>query len=67
MKEEKLWTFLPIEMLRTKISKSKINMEESTNNGISSMLTNGKVNQEKENSMKNLVYTSKDLSMLFLN
>jgi hypothetical protein len=44
-KEEKLWTFHQIKMLRTKTSKSKINMEESINNGTSFMLTSGKVNQ----------------------
>lgn len=67
MKEEKLWTFYQTEMLRTKTSKYIPNMEESTNNGILSMLTNGKVNQERESSMKNSVYMLKDHFMLSLN
>jgi len=37
-------------------------MIESHNNGMSSMLMNGRVNQERENSMKNMDFTSKDHS-----
>jgi len=41
-------------------------MVKSTSNGRLSMLMNGKVNQEKENSMKSTDSTLKDHSMLFL-
>ena len=54
-------------MLRIKTSSSGTNTEESTNNGMSSILMNGKENLERENSMKTSVFTLSDHSILFLN
>jgi len=51
-------------MLKTKMFKSITSMEESISNLISSTLMNGRVNQEKENSTKNMVSMLKDHSML---
>jgi hypothetical protein len=44
----------------------KPRVERSINNGTLSTLTNGRVNPQRENSMKNSDSTSKDHSMLFL-
>jgi len=52
---------------RTETSRDKTNMEELTNNGTSFTLTNGKVNQEKENSMKTSVSMLRETSTLYLN
>jgi len=51
-------------MLKTKMFKSITSMEESISNLILSTLMNGRVNQEKENSTKNMVSMLKDHSML---
>jgi hypothetical protein len=63
MKKERLWTSMVTLMLNRETLKSIQNTEESTNNGTSSMLTNGKVNQEKENSTKTSVSMLKDHSI----
>jgi hypothetical protein len=67
MKKERYWTSMVTLMLNRETLKSIQSMEESTNNGTLSILTNGRENQERENSMKNLDSTLKDHSTLFLN
>ena len=65
MKKERLWTFQVTLMLNKETSKSTRSTEKQTSNGMSSMLMNGRVNLSRENSMKNLVYTLKEISTSF--
>jgi hypothetical protein len=53
-------------MLKTETSLSGTNTERLTNNSISSMLTNGRVNQLRDNSIRDSVSTLKDHSTLLL-
>jgi hypothetical protein len=62
MKEERLWMFQEAKMLKTKTSLSGTNMAESTSNGMLSTLTNGRVNQRRENSTKTSVFMLRDHS-----
>jgi hypothetical protein len=64
MREERSWKCKVMLTKRTEILVSTLNqLMDFINNGISSMLTNGKVNQERENSMKSLASMLKDHSM----
>jgi hypothetical protein len=58
--------FQEAKMLKTKTSLSGTNMAESTSNGMLSTLTNGRVNQRRENSTKTSVFMLRDHSTLFL-
>jgi hypothetical protein len=62
-REERLSKFKEILILKTETFKLPIRMEILTNNGTSSMLMNGKENQEKESSTKNSDSMLKDHSM----
>jgi hypothetical protein len=53
-------------MLKTETSLSGTNTERLTNNSISSMLTNGRVNQLRDNSIRDSVSTLKYHSTLLL-
>jgi hypothetical protein len=64
--KERSWMFKEMLMLKTETSLPTRNTEDSTSNGTLSMLTNGRVNQSKENSMKNSASMSKDHSTLSL-
>jgi hypothetical protein len=52
MRKAKSWKSQEMLILKTETSKLDPSMEESTSNGILSMLMNGRVSQEKENLMK---------------
>jgi hypothetical protein len=55
MKEERFSMSQEEEILKTKPSLSTTSMAKQTNNGMLSTLTNGRVNQRKENSTKTSV------------
>jgi len=62
-REERSLKLLEESMLRTEILVSIPRTTRSTNNGISSMLTNGRVNQLRDNSMRDLDSMLKETSM----
>jgi hypothetical protein len=66
MKEERSWKSKEMLTKKTETSESTMETMDSINNGTSSTLTNGKVNQEKENLTKSSDFTLKDHSTLFL-
>jgi hypothetical protein len=66
-KEARYWKFKATLILKTETLVFRRNQMDSTNIGILSMLTSGKENQVKENSMKSSDFTSKEISMLFHN
>ena len=63
-KRVKYWTYLEMLMLKIETSSFTPSMEESTNFGTSSMSTNGRESQEKENSTKTSVFMLKGHSTL---
>jgi hypothetical protein len=64
MREERSWKYKVMLTKRTEILVSTLSqLMDFINNGISSMLTNGKVNQERENLTKSLASMLKDHSM----
>jgi hypothetical protein len=67
MRKARFWKFKEMLIKRTEISRLETNMEESTNNLISSMSMNGRVNQLRVSLMKNLGLLLKDHSSSFLN
>jgi len=64
-REERSWMSKEMLMARTKTFKYGTSMVNSTNNGMLSILMNGRENQAKENSMKTSDSMSKDHSTLF--
>jgi len=67
MNKERSWMFLEELIQKTETSLDTKNMARSISNGILFMLMNGRENPKRENSMKTLVFTSKETSMLFPN
>jgi hypothetical protein len=65
-KKERFLTSVETLTKRTETLRFTTRMVESTNNGILFMLTNGRVNQRKESSMKISDSTSKEISSLLL-
>jgi hypothetical protein len=67
MREARLWRLLETSTKRTETFESIVEIMDFINNGISSMLMNGRENQERESSMRSSDFTLKDHSTLFLN
>jgi hypothetical protein len=67
MRKERYLKFKETLTRRIETLRLNHNTEESTNNGTSSMLMNGRVNPAKVNLTKSSVSMSKEISTLFLN
>jgi hypothetical protein len=66
MREERFWKYKVMLILKTETSVLTGNKMVSGNNGTLSMQMNGRVNQEKENLMKILDSTLKEISTSYL-
>jgi len=67
MREERSLRFKAMSIKRTETLESTLKRMESTSNGTSCTLTNGRVNLKRVSSMRNSVFMLKEISMLFLN
>jgi hypothetical protein len=65
VREVKFFTSMETVMRKTETLKSRIRMENSTNNGTLCTLINGRVNQPRDNSIETLDSTLKETSTLF--